>query len=60
MTALAHGLPSFLEKRSSCYFDHDRHYYRKAILGEAHRIADLRDGHIEADVISLEDPDRSW
>jgi DNA invertase Pin-like site-specific DNA recombinase len=30
------------------------------ILGEAHRIADLRNGHIEADVISLEDPDRSW
>jgi hypothetical protein len=30
------------------------------ILGEAHRIADLRNGHIEADVISLDDPDRSW
>ena len=30
------------------------------ILGEAHSIADLRNGHIEADVISLEDPDRSW
>jgi DNA invertase Pin-like site-specific DNA recombinase len=30
------------------------------ILGEAHFIADLRNGHIEADVISLDDPDRSW
>jgi hypothetical protein len=30
------------------------------ILGEAHLIADLRNGHIEADVISLDDPDRSW
>ena len=30
------------------------------ILGEAHRIADLRNGFIEADVISLDDPDRSW
>ena len=30
------------------------------ILGEAHSIADLRNGFIEADVISLDDPDRSW
>jgi hypothetical protein len=30
------------------------------ILGEAHFLADLRNGHIEADVISLDDPDRSW
>ncbi len=29
------------------------------ILGEAHFIADLRNGFIEADVISLDDPDRS-
>ncbi len=30
------------------------------ILGEANRIADLRNGFVEADVISLDDPDRSW
>ena len=30
------------------------------ILREAHFIADLRHGFIEADVISLDDPDRSW
>ncbi len=30
------------------------------ILGEAHFIADLRNGFIEADVVSLDDPDRSW
>jgi len=30
------------------------------ILGEAHRIADLRNGFIEADVVSLDDPNRSW
>ena len=30
------------------------------ILGEAHRIADMRNGFIEADVISLDDPNRSW
>ena len=30
------------------------------ILGEASRIADLRNGFVEADVISLDDPDRSW
>ena len=30
------------------------------ILGEAHFIADLRNDHIEADVISLDDPDWSW
>ena len=30
------------------------------ILREARRIADLRNGFIEADVISLDDPDRSW
>ena len=30
------------------------------ILGEAHSIADLRNGFIEADVVSLDDPDRSW
>ena len=29
------------------------------ILGEAHRIADMRNGCIEADVISLDDPERS-
>ena len=30
------------------------------ILGEAQRIADLRNGFVEADVISLDNPDRSW
>jgi DNA invertase Pin-like site-specific DNA recombinase len=30
------------------------------ILGEADRIADIRNGFIEADVTSLDDPDRSW
>ena len=30
------------------------------ILGEASRIADLRNGFVEADVISLDDPERSW
>jgi DNA invertase Pin-like site-specific DNA recombinase len=30
------------------------------ILGEAHRIADLRNGFVEADVVSLDDPERSW
>ncbi len=30
------------------------------ILAEAHRIADLRNGFVEADVISLDDPERSW
>ena len=30
------------------------------ILGEAHRIADMRNGFIEADVISLDDPEKSW
>ena len=30
------------------------------ILGEAHRIADMRNGFIEADVVSLDDPERSW
>jgi DNA invertase Pin-like site-specific DNA recombinase len=30
------------------------------ILAEAHRIADVRNGFIEADVISLDDPERSW
>ncbi len=30
------------------------------ILGEANRIADMRNGFIEADVISLDDTDRSW
>ncbi len=30
------------------------------ILGEAHRIADMRNGFVEADVISLDDPERSW
>ena len=30
------------------------------ILREAHSIANLRNGSIEADVISLDDPDRSW
>jgi DNA invertase Pin-like site-specific DNA recombinase len=39
--------------------DLDRIIYND-ILGEAHGIADLRNGFIEADVVSLEDPDRSW
>ena len=30
------------------------------ILGEAHRIADMRNGCIEAAVVSLDDPERSW
>jgi len=30
------------------------------ILAEAHRIADVRNGFVEADVISLDDPERSW
>ena len=30
------------------------------ILGEAHRIADLRNGFVEADVVAVDDPDRSW
>ena len=30
------------------------------ILGEANRIADMRNGFIEADVRSLDDPERSW
>lgn len=30
------------------------------ILAEAHRIADWRNGFIEADVTSLDDPDRGW
>jgi DNA invertase Pin-like site-specific DNA recombinase len=30
------------------------------ILGEAHRIADVRHGFVEADVVSLDDPERSW
>ena len=30
------------------------------ILAEAHRIADVRHGFVEADVVSLDDPERSW
>jgi hypothetical protein len=30
------------------------------ILGEAHRIADSRSGFVEADIISLDDPERPW
>ena len=30
------------------------------ILAEAHRIADNRHGFVEADVLSLDDPERSW
>jgi hypothetical protein len=30
------------------------------ILAEAHRIADLRNGFIEADVVAADDPERSW
>ena len=30
------------------------------ILAEAHRIADVRNGFVEADVVSLDDPERSW
>jgi hypothetical protein len=30
------------------------------ILGEAHRIAEMRNGFVEADVISLDAPERSW
>jgi hypothetical protein len=30
------------------------------ILGEAHRIANMRNRFIEAEVISLDDPERSW
>ncbi len=30
------------------------------ILWEATRIADLRNGFIEANVVSLDDPERSW
>jgi hypothetical protein len=37
----------------------DRIIYEN-ILGKAHRIADNRNGFIEADVISLDDPERSW
>jgi DNA invertase Pin-like site-specific DNA recombinase len=37
----------------------DRIIYEE-ILGEAHRIADLRNGFVEADVVSLDDPERSW
>jgi predicted DNA-binding protein YlxM (UPF0122 family) len=37
----------------------DRIIYEE-ILGEAHRIADLRHGFVEADVVSLDDPERSW
>jgi hypothetical protein len=39
--------------------DLDRIIYED-ILGEAHRIADLRNGFIEADIVSLDDPERSW
>jgi hypothetical protein len=39
--------------------DLDRIIY-KDILGAAHHIADLRHGFVEADVISLDDPERSW
>lgn len=30
------------------------------ILAEADRIADLRNGFIEANVVAADDPDRSW
>jgi hypothetical protein len=30
------------------------------ILAETHQIADLRNGFIEADVVAVDDPDRSW
>ena len=30
------------------------------ILAEAHRLADLRNGFIEADVVAVADPDRRW
>ena len=30
------------------------------IIGEANRIADMRNGFIEADLVSLDDPERSW
>jgi len=30
------------------------------ILAEAHRIADVRNGFVEADVVSVDDPERSW
>jgi hypothetical protein len=36
------------------------HIIYEDILAEAHRIADLRNGFVEADVISLDDPERSW
>ena len=39
--------------------DLDRIIYEE-ILAPVHSIADLRHGFIEADVISLDDPDRSW
>ena len=30
------------------------------ILAEADRIADLRNGFIKADVVAVDDPNRSW
>ena len=39
--------------------DLDRIIYND-ILAEADRIADLRNGFIEADVVAVDDPDRSW
>jgi hypothetical protein len=39
--------------------DLDRIIYND-IVAEADRIADLRHGFIDADVVSADDPDRSW
>jgi DNA invertase Pin-like site-specific DNA recombinase len=36
------------------------HIIYEDILAEAHRIAALRHGFVEADVVSLDDPERSW
>jgi len=36
------------------------HIIYEDILGEAHRIAENRNGFIETDVLSLDDPERSW
>jgi hypothetical protein len=30
------------------------------IISEAHHIADMRNGFVEADIVSLDDPERSW
>ena len=36
------------------------HIIYQDILAEAHRLAESRNGFVEADVISLDDPERSW